>query len=86
MVTTVDADDNGRAATYELNEGATVRAEKKAQGVVAVLGLGLAAWFAWLGVHWDLDLLGCLILVAAAVSLTLAAWLFVYEYWGRYEE
>ena len=49
-------------------------------------GLGLAAWFAWLGVHWDLDALGCVILVAAAISLTLAGWLFVYEYWGRYEE
>ncbi len=60
--------------------------EKKAQGVVAVVGLGLAAWFAWLGVSWDLDAVGCVILVAAALVLTMAAWLYVYETWGRYEQ
>ena len=69
------------ASTSE--SGAIMSTEKKAQGVVAVLGLGLVAWFAWLGVNWDLDPLGCIVLVAAAIVIWLAARLYVYEAWGR---
>jgi len=63
--------------------GAMMSTEKKAAAVVAVLGLGLVAWFAWLAVSWDLDPLGCIIVVGAAVTLWLAARLYVYEAWGR---
>jgi len=39
-----------------------------------------------LGVSWDLDALGCIVLVAAALVLAMAAWLYVYETWGRYDQ